>query len=124
MDALGYGLPTPDLARSAPPAAPEASCEFTGLEVREDEEGIWWTSFPPPADFDGEEEGEYGDDSYKRTLSEREQVVVDAQIEEEDCEELAAQRARRDLFFGFAGDDIISPREAGTSGTSEEGDPD
>jgi hypothetical protein len=119
MDALEYGLPAPDLARSAPSAAAKAPSEFTGFEVREDEEGLWWTSFPPPAGFDGEEEGEYGDDGYQRTLSEREQALVDAEVEAEDAEELVAERARRDRFFGFAGDGISSPGEAGTTGTSE-----
>ena len=55
MDSLEFGLPAPELTRSEPSAAEEIRHEYTGSEVREDEEGIWWTSFPPPAGFDGEE---------------------------------------------------------------------
>ncbi|HET9637952.1 MAG TPA: hypothetical protein VFP12_01970 [Allosphingosinicella sp.] len=115
MDALEQGLPPPD----PKPARNAARPEFTGYELNEDEDGIWWTHFPPPEGFDGEEYGQYGDESYKRTLSPREQAVVDAQVEEEDAEALAGQAARRDRFFGFAGDEISAPGEAEPSELSE-----
>lgn len=37
----------------------------------------WRTSFPPPADFDGDEAGEYGSEDYQRDLDAYEQGVMD-----------------------------------------------
>jgi hypothetical protein len=108
MDALEQGLPPPDLNA----LRREARSEITGYELSEDEEGIWWTHFPPPEGFDGEEQGEYGDPGYKRTLSPREQEVLDSDLDQEFEEERSAQAARRDRYFGFAGDGISSPGEA------------
>jgi hypothetical protein len=119
MDSLEQGLPPPDLSPPAAVPGERARPEFTGYEVTEDECGIWWTSFPPPDDFDGEEQEEYGDFGYKRTLSPREQAIVDADLEQELEEERAAQADRRDRYFGFAGNVISSLMEAGTSEASE-----
>jgi len=110
MEALERGLPPSELRR-------EARSEFTGDEhweddLEEDDDGIWWTCFPPPEGFDGEEHGKYGDDGYKRTLSPREQALLDADLQEELEEDKAAHAARRDRFFGFAGDGISTPGEA------------
>jgi hypothetical protein len=76
-----------------------------GLHVWE-VDGGWWTDFPPPPGFEGDEDGEYGDRDYRRTLSPAEQAVIDADLAEdaaESAEELAAERtlaeARRDAFF-------------------------
>lgn len=44
-----------------------------------EEDDGWWTDYPPPLGFIGEEDGNYGDDGYSRTLSEEEQAVVDRQ---------------------------------------------
>jgi hypothetical protein len=115
MDALEQGL-------EAPPAPKPVRPEFTGHEVREDDDGVWWTSFPPPARFDGEEQGEFGEYSYKRTLSAKEQAVVEAEYDRDDAEYRAAEAARRDRFFGFAGDEV-SPEEAETCETSGPPDP-
>ena len=59
--------------------------------VFEEEDG-WWTDYPPPAGFDGEEEGEYGDDDYRRRLSPDEQAVIDSDLAEE-AEQEEAERA-------------------------------
>jgi hypothetical protein len=115
MDALEHGLPPPDPSRQGRDARPE----FTGREFEEDDDGIWWTGFPPPADFDGEEQGNYGDFGYRRTLSPREQEVLDAELEQELEEEWAAEADRRDRYFGFAGDEISSLGEAEPSETTE-----
>lgn len=79
-----------------------------GHTVWEEEDG-WWTDYPPPADFDGEDGGRYGDEGYRRTLSPAEQAVIDAELAEDDAAEaeaLAADRAvaeaQRDSYFGFA----------------------
>ncbi len=74
--------------------------------VWEDNGGTWWTDYPPPAGFDGEEMGEYGDPSYRRTLSPAEQAVIDADGTDEPAgraEALAHAEAQRDAYF--------SPRE-------------
>jgi hypothetical protein len=81
-----------------------------GFDVWEDEdEGLWMTDYPPPEGFDGYEEGEWGDEDYKRALSEEEQVVLDAEVEADRAEEVAERaraleeaRAARDRAFGFA----------------------
>ncbi|MGQ0661527.1 hypothetical protein [Sphingosinicella sp.] len=102
-----------------PPPAPEPN-EFRGDEVWEDEDGRW-TGFPPPAGFDGEEEGEPGEYGYKRALSPAEQAVIDGDEEEERLERLDHNRQRRDRYFGFDGGDdakLFSPMEAETSETS------
>lgn len=115
MEAIEQGLPEPSGPEppiaEEPPAAPEsgpadasAKCPihqpFDGHEVWEDDEGIWWTEFLPPDDFDGEEQGRFGTDDYCRTLTEAEQAVIDAEA----ARERALAAARRDFYFGFAGD--------------------
>jgi hypothetical protein len=79
-----------------------------GIRVWEDEDG-WWTDFPPPDGFDGEEDGEYGDYDYRRSLSPAEQAVLDSDLAEEDAEEAeeeaearAEAEAERDAYFGFS----------------------
>ena len=103
----------------------------------EDEEtGVWWTRFPPPADFYGEELGRPGDEDYRRFLTDAEIEVMEARAVEEDSERADRIRrdcARRDDFFGFAGgldpmalpegfenaeDGFLFAREAETSETS------
>ncbi len=121
MDALEHGLPAPG-SRAAEAADPDHS-EFTGHEVREGDDGVWWTSFPPPARFNGEQRGEFGEDYYERTLSEVEQALVDTQLEEEEAEYRAAETARRDRFFGFRGGEFSSSGEAETYETSEPSGP-
>jgi hypothetical protein len=77
-------------------------------DIWDDEDG-WWTDYPPPPGFEGEEEGRYGDDYYRRSLSPAEQAVIDAEAAEDEAEEaeadaeaLAAAEALRDAFFGFS----------------------
>ena len=77
-------------------------------KVWEEEDG-WWTDYPPPPGFDGEEEGEYGSlrDDYRRRLSPAEQAVIDADVAEEDAEDLVLAEAQRDAYFGFAPDESV-----------------
>ena len=50
------------LYRKLNPAKPGSELsEFGGYSAWEDEDGLW-TDFPPPDDFDGEEEGGWGYD--------------------------------------------------------------
>ena len=77
----------------------EAAMEVDRHKVWEEEDG-WWTDYPPPAGFDGEEEGEYGDDDYRRRLSPAEQAVIDSDEAAERAEERARAEAQRDSYFG------------------------
>jgi len=138
MEAMEQGLPAPDLpdpeddwddwdepAAEAPAADPE---EPSGNEVWRDDDGLWWTNFPPPPGFDGEEESELKDMFYKRTLSDAERAVMEARVEEEWAAQIALETVRRDRFFGFADDgrdpEIFSPKGPETSETSSRRPPD
>jgi len=123
MEAIEQGLPAPpEPPVPEPDLQDEPELAFDGNEVWDDEEGVLWTGFPPPAGFDGEEEGEPGDFGYKRTLTEAERAVIEADEAEERDLDLATQSARRDHYFGFEGGcsdgEISSPREAETYETS------
>lgn len=138
MEAIEQGLPEPVPSPAAPAPALLAATDdeedefdeeaededeedeerFHGCEVWESE-GQWWTEFPPPPDFDGEEEGERGDFRYKRTLTPAEQAVIDADQAEERAERLARQSARRDLYFGFAAAPLLDARGDEPSELSE-----
>jgi len=63
--------------------------------------GQWWTSYPPPAGFDGEEIGDYGAMDYRRELAPEEQAVVDA----DEAESRARAEAHRREYFGLADPD-------------------
>ena len=74
------------------------------------DEPVWWceeaeawrTSFPPPEDFDGEEEGRYGDEDYARELTEDEEDAADARAALETPAAAAARIAHvqaRDAWF-------------------------
>jgi hypothetical protein len=98
----------------------EAGIDDDRHDVWEGEDG-WWTDYPPPAGFDGEEHGNYGDYNYRRTLSPAEQAVIDshqAGKAGKEAEAQAAERARveaqRDSFFGF-------DRDSGIEGVEPEG---
>ena len=81
-------------------------------------EGTWWTDYPPPEDFDGEEHGTYGRYGYRRTLSAEEQAVVDG-----DTAAGVAQAAlKRDIYFGFADPEEDEGSEDEGSEDEEEGD--
>jgi hypothetical protein len=43
-----------------------------------EDEGCWYTSFPPPNDLIGEEHGEFGEEGYQRHLSEAEERIQHA----------------------------------------------
>ena len=68
---------------------------------RDEGSGLWWTRFPPPEDFDGEEKGRFGDEEYRRRLAFDEQAQVDDGL----ARMHAIKSAERDTFFGFGGQD-------------------
>ncbi|HEV7661342.1 MAG TPA: hypothetical protein VGO55_15995 [Allosphingosinicella sp.] len=124
MEAIEQGLPAPLPSEDDDPENEEEEAALCDrIEVWQ-EDGKWWTEFPPPAGFDGIEEGEPGGYGYKRALSEAELAVVEADEAEERAERIAEQRARRDLHFGFEGgnpdDELFPPKGPGTYETSGE----
>jgi hypothetical protein len=127
MDALEQGLPPPDLApraalaqAPAPPAEPAGHALPDGDEGDPQvwsEDGQWWTVFPPPDGFDGEEEGELHSADYQRTLTEEEEAVMRSRIRAEDRDSLARCCAVRDRFFG------LPPRGSGWFSSFNEAEP-
>jgi hypothetical protein len=98
-----------------------------GFNVWHDEdEEMWMTDYPPPEGFDGYEEGEWGDDDYKRALSAEERAAVDADLEAERAEdeverarELAEACAARDRAFGFAPSPSAKSAASGREGDAD-----
>lgn len=73
-----------------------------------DNGGTWWTDFPPPEGFDGEEVGQWNGDSYRRTLNAAERAVMDADQAVMDADvgkawmaDLAKAEVARKNCFGF-----------------------
>ncbi len=72
--------------------------EFLG--VWNDSETSLATDFPPPADFDGTESGEYGSYDYCRTLTDEEEAAWEI-LNTVNPQELAEHALARDLWFEF-----------------------
>lgn len=88
----------------APPLPAEDEEDDMEDRVWQQMSGEWQTDFPPPEGFDGWEEGEPGEQNYRRELTEEEREVLDldeAGEEAERAELLAADCAARDRYFGF-----------------------
>jgi hypothetical protein len=62
--------------------------------------GCWRTDFPPPADFDGDEIGRYGENGYERDVTPQEAAAADARHAAELAEARALEEAARDRWFG------------------------
>ena len=104
------------LAPPAPEPEPEVEPPETA-KLRQDSDAIfddppvWWdnksgewrTRFPPPADFNGDERGEYGDCDYSRALSPSEQALIDADIRAEIEAQRAEETIERDAWFASIG---------------------
>jgi hypothetical protein len=89
-------------------------------EFENDDERVWvedrsWrTNFPPPDDFNGYENGCYGDLDYSRQCTPEERELLDrrypdAFVEEED--QRRADEAERDSYFAALAESL--PSEAG-----------
>lgn len=101
------------LAPAAPEPDPVADaltrdlCELRELDAERRAQRVWWcditdgwrTNFPPPADFDGEEEGEPGDEDYERELAGEEADALAALHEREIAPVIAAGLAERDAWL-------------------------
>jgi len=95
---VGYGDEDAEVDAEDEDEDPDAN---GGMSVWK-ERGEWRTDFPPPADFDGYEEGEWGvDDDYYRDLTPAEQAIYDAADASAADAALAEASRLRDLFFGF-----------------------
>lgn len=65
-------------ADSAGQTTPEAAAAELSLWY-DDEMEEWRTDFPPPGDdFDGHQDGEFGDEDYSRSLTDEEFAIIDA----------------------------------------------
>jgi len=67
----------------------------------DDERGEWRTNFPPPEDFLGIEEGQFGDETYERTLDTDEEEAMEAARAAETAPLRTAGEAARRAFFGL-----------------------
>lgn len=86
---------------------PELSPEESAAEMSVwycDHASGWRTDFPPPPDFYGEEDGEFGDEGYERELSEEEAECRSAQAEAEIAPLIEAGEAARRAWFGLDGE--------------------
>ena len=84
--------------------------------------GRWMTRFPPPAGFDGYEDGDYGDVDYERGLDDAEEAAMEAAADAE----LAPRRIRdareRDAWFAALaqdGDDVQAAANVAAVGERE-----
>jgi hypothetical protein len=88
-----------DTAAEAGPTPEQAAA---AMSVWPDEDsGELRTNFPPPADYIGIEEGEFGDPHYERTLDDAEQEAFDAAFQAEIAPLRIAGEAARRTFFSL-----------------------
>lgn len=86
-------------ADRAEPTPEEEAAEMT---IWPDEEtGEWRTNFPPPQDYVGIEEGQFGDEDYERTLDADEEEAWEAAREASIAPLRKAGEAARRVFFGL-----------------------
>ncbi|RZM10359.1 MAG: hypothetical protein EOP68_06545 [Sphingomonas sp.] len=82
----------------------------------------WRTRFPPPAGFDGFEEGDFGDFHYQRELDAYEQGCVD----DAEAFDLANRRrvegAERDRYFAAIRAEVYGESAGGEGGADRSGD--
>ncbi len=82
----------------------------------------WRTRFPPPAGFDGFEEGDFGDFHYQRELDAYEQGCVD----DAEAFDLANRRrvegAERDRYFAAIRAEVYGESAGGEGGADQSGD--
>ena len=91
---------------------PDAAADEDQPVWWDDIEQRWRTRFPPPDDFFGDEEGDYGDEGYERSLSDTERYLLDA--EERAVREAMriAQEAERDRWFNELAAAVVKTERA------------
>ncbi|URW74752.1 hypothetical protein M9980_09210 [Sphingomonas donggukensis] len=77
----------------------EEDSPFSGSVWFCEDSDEWRTDFPPPPDFDGIEDGEFGDPDYARDLSDDERALVEAAKDRETTALAAVEGAQRDAWF-------------------------
>ncbi|PAX08216.1 hypothetical protein [Sphingomonas lenta] len=88
----------------------------------DEDERDWRTSFPPSADFDGYEEGEFGDESYARSLTPEEEKVALRRLKDAfGVVTLAEAEAERDLWFREADESDVGAADDATSASAASG---
>ncbi|MGK6317979.1 hypothetical protein [Sphingomonas sp. DT-204] len=80
----------------SPFAAPEDRAEPVWWD---DVEEQWRTRFPPPEGFYGEEDGEYGEEGYSRTLDEDEVAAIELSWRAETEARRSREACERDAWF-------------------------
>lgn len=73
-----------------------------------EDDGVWWTNFPPPEGFFGEERGHWSDDDYSRECSEDECDLLAAARDAQLSDLKAAEDAERNTFFAELRADLAS----------------
>jgi hypothetical protein len=86
---------------------------FGSDRVWQEDDGAWWTDFPPPEGFVGEERGEWGGDDYSRECSEDECGLLDAARDAELSDLKAAEETERNSFFAELRAEIDPDRHPG-----------
>lgn len=103
------------------PQAPEAAAGDAARPVWWDgDDEKWRTSFPPPEDFLGEEDGAFGDPDYARDLTVEEEELIEAPYRAEVEARRTSEGAARDRWFALlaapGGEPIGAPAATGYTG--------
>lgn len=77
----------------------DPAAAFGTKRVWEDEDENWWTNFPPPADFFGEERGRWDEADYERECTPEECEALDDARDAALAELRKAEESERDSFF-------------------------
>jgi hypothetical protein len=93
-------------------------------------EPVWWdetleewrTHFPPPADFDGGEDGDYGDDDYSRSLSDAEQAAMEKVRRKATAERRTVETAERDAWLAALAQEAAPAPDAAGAVAPDAGD--
>ena len=98
-----------------------------------DSDPVWWcdtaedwrTRFPPPADFSGDESGDYGEEDYERGLTDDELAAWDAPVQRDLDRRRPVEEGERDAFFAALMladmDDEADDETEGSAGGDEAG---
>jgi hypothetical protein len=81
------------------PVGNVSDSNFGSDRVWREDEGVWWTSFPPPGDFVGKERGHCKDEDYGRECTLDECDLLNASGDFGLADVRAAEEAGRKTFF-------------------------
>ncbi|MEG3179561.1 hypothetical protein [Sphingomonas sp. LT1P40] len=114
--------PPPELSTEPETASNRQDCQPPAFVDPDnpDDQPVWWdsrdeqwrTRFPPSDDFCGQEDGDYGDPGYSRTLDDDEAEVMDVLEEEAVAATLPAATADRDGWFAARRAELAAMRAA------------